>query len=349
MGARGEAEVLDDAEDRVVGEGRAELGRVVPGRVLDHRHRREGDDRDQQVEGKDRDHHQADAARDRFGRVLGLLGHVGDRLDAGVGDHPDRDAEREVAPGRGDAEVDVVDQDLRAEDEDEADPDQHDLGRKVGDGEDQVELRRLLGAADVDQGEGDDQHRAADDVAGAIPKPGPEHRQVVRHEEGRDRDRDRVVEHLPPGRDEADQLVEGMPGEARGAAGLREHHRRLGVGRRRGGEDQARDDEGDRRQAKRKRRRDAKRVVDRGANVAVGGGEQRADAVDAAQRFVARDPLGHELSARSRHWRAEYRTGGRSRASRTLSRVSNVLLSAYTPALNSSMRVDLPGFGFWSG
>ena len=65
---------------------------------------------------------------------------------------------------------------------------------------------------------------------GPSPEPGPEDGQVVGHEEGRDRDRDRVVEHLPPGGDEADQLVEGVAGEAGGAAGLRVHHRRLGVG-----------------------------------------------------------------------------------------------------------------------
>ena len=132
----------------------AERGRVVAGGVLDDRHRRERDDRDQQVEAEHGDHGEADAARDRPRRVAGLLGHVRDRLDPGVGDHPDRDAEREVAPGRGDAEVDVVDQDLRAEDEDDADPDQDDLGREVGDREDQVELRRLLRAADVEQRRG---------------------------------------------------------------------------------------------------------------------------------------------------------------------------------------------------
>ena len=289
----GEAEVLDDAEDRVVGEGGAELGREVAGGVLGDRHRREGDDRDQQVEAEDGGDGEADAARDRPRRVFGLLGHVGDRLDPGVGDHPDRDPEHEVTPGRGDAEVDVVDQDLRAEDQDEADPDQDHLGGEVGDGEDEVQFRRLLGAADVDQGEGDDQHRAADDVAGAAAQPGPEDRQVVGHEEGRDRDRDRVVEHLPPGGDEADHLVEGVAGEAGGAAGLGEHHRRLGVGGGGGGEDQAGDDEGDRGEAEGEGGGDAERVVDRGADVAVGGGEQRPDAVDAAQRFVSGDSLGH--------------------------------------------------------
>ena len=280
---------------------RAERGGEVAGGVLGDRHRRERDDRDQQVEAEHGGDGEADAAGDRAGRVLGLLGHVGDRLDPGVGDHPDRDPEREVAPGRGDAEVDVVDQDLRAEDQDQADPDQHDLGGEVGDGEDQVQFRRLLGAADVDQGEGDDQRRAADDVAGAAAQPGPEDGQVVGHEEGRDRDRDRVVEHLPPGGDEADQLVEGVAGEAGGAAGLRVHHRRLGVGGGGGGEDQAGDDEGDRGQAEGEGGGDAERVVDRGADVAVGGGEQRADAVDAAQRFVSGDSLGHLEAAGNGH------------------------------------------------
>ena len=152
--------------------------------VLDHRHRRESDNRDQQVEAENRDHDEADALGNRARRVLGLLGHVGDRLDAGVGDHPDRDTEREVAPSRGDAEVDIVDQDLRAEDQHEADADKHNLRSEIGDGEDQVEFRRLLGAADVDQGKGEDQNRAANDIARAIAEPRPEDCQVMRHEEG---------------------------------------------------------------------------------------------------------------------------------------------------------------------
>ena len=59
--------------------------------------------------------------------------------------------EGEVAPGRGDAEVDVVDQHLRAEDQEDADADEDDLGGEVGDGEDEVELGRLLRAADFEQ------------------------------------------------------------------------------------------------------------------------------------------------------------------------------------------------------
>ena len=260
---------------------------------MDDRHRRQRDDRDQQVEAEHRGDDEAGGFGDRFGRFLGLLGHVRDRLDAGVGDHRDRDPEGEFAPTRRYAEVDVVDQDVRAEHEDDADPDQHDLGGEVGDREDEVEFRGLLGAADVERGEADDQRRAADHVAGAVPERGPEDGQVVGHEEGRDRDRDRVVEHLPPGRDEADELVEGVAGEARGAAGLGEHHGRLGVAGGGGGEDQPGDDEGDRRQAEREGGGDAEGVVDRRADVAVGGGEQGPDAMDSTQRFVSRDSLGH--------------------------------------------------------
>ena len=140
--------------------------------------------------------------------------------------------------------------------------------------------------------------RAPIRTAPAMMSPGPwpsglpEHGQVVGHEVGRDRDRDRVVEHLPPGGDEADQLVEGVAGEARGAAGLGVHHGRLGVGGGGRGEDQAGDDEGDRGQAEGEGGGDAEGVVDRGADVAVGRREQRADAVDTAQRFVSGDPLG---------------------------------------------------------
>ena len=174
-----------------------------------------------------------------------------------------------------------------------ADPDQDHLGGEVGDGEDQVEFRRLLGASDVDHRERGDEDGAADDVARGVAERLPEDGQVVGHEVGRDRDRDRVVEHLPPGGDEADHLVEGVAGEARGAAGLRVHHGRLGVGGGGGGEDQAGDDEGDRGQAEGEGRGDAERVVDRGADVAVGGREQGADAVDAAERFVPGDAAGH--------------------------------------------------------
>ena len=96
----------------------------------------------------------------------------------------------------------------------------------------------------------------------------------MRDEERRHGDRDDVDEHLRPRRDEADQLVESVPGEARGAARFREACGAFGVGRRRRGEDHARDDEDERRQSERVGGGEPQRVVDRGAHVAVGGREE---------------------------------------------------------------------------
>ena len=95
--------------------------------------------------------------------------------------------------------MDLTDEQVRVEDEEEADPDEHDLGQQVGDREHEVEPRRLLGALDVEQREQADQSDPDEDVARAVAERLPEDGQVMRHEEGRDRDRDDVVEHLPPG------------------------------------------------------------------------------------------------------------------------------------------------------
>ena len=141
---------------------------------------------------------------------------------------------------------------------------------------------------------------------GAVPERTPEDGQVVRDEEGRDRDRDDVIEHLPPGGDEADHLVEGVAGEARGPARLGVHHGRLGVGGGGEHEDQPGDDEGDRGQPEGEGGGHPERVVDRGADVAVGGGEQGADAVHAAQRLVLRDPPSHRSCRKGRVIQTEY-------------------------------------------
>ena len=121
-----------------------------------------------------------------------------------------------------------------------------------------------------------------------------EHREVRRHGVGRDRDRDGVVEHLRPGREERDGLVEGAARERRRAARLREARGRLGVGRGREREDHARDRERDRRHAPGVERRDAERVVDRRADVAVGGREHVPHAEDGGEAMRA-------ASAEQRH------------------------------------------------
>ena len=134
---------------------------------------------------------------------------------------------------------------------------------------------------------------AADDVPRVLAERRPEDREVVRDEERRDGDRRDVVEHLRPRGLERDGLVEGVAGEARGAARLGVAHRPLGV--RRGGarEDEAGDDEDDRRQAERVDRDYAEGVVDRRADVAVRGGEERVRSEDALELLGLATPSCH--------------------------------------------------------
>ena len=170
--------------------------------------------------------------------------------------------------------------------EERADQHQQQLRHQVDEREDDVDAGRLLGAEDVDRGQQGDHCRAEDDVAGRRPQGLPEQpADVVRHEERRDRDGDRVVEHLRPGGEERDELVERAPGEARRAACLRVHRRRLGVRGGRPEEEDARDDEHHRRQAECERGHQPERVVDRRPDVPVRRREQRVDAEDSLETF----------------------------------------------------------------
>ena len=274
-------QVLDDAQHRIAREASIRLAcpeqrAVVPRSVAVHRQRRERHQRQRRVDGKHGDDHAPDRARHRARLVAGLLGHVGDRLDARVGDHPDGNRHQEAFPRRGDAEMDVVDEHLRREHERDADDHQEQLRGEVRHRQDDVQSRRLADAHDVDHRQKRHDTDPEENVAGPVPQRGGEQpAQIVRHEERRDGDRDRVVEHLRPGGEEGRELVEGAAGEGRRAARLRVHRRRLGV---RGGgqvEDPAGQHEHDRRQPERERRDQAERVVDRRADVAVGRREQR--------------------------------------------------------------------------
>jgi hypothetical protein len=120
---------------------------------------------------------------------------------------------------------------------------------QVGDRQEDVELGRLAEPADVEQGEDRDHGRAADHVPRPVPERAEERPQVMRDEEGADRDRDDVVEREPPAGEERDHLVERVPRERGGAAGLGEHRGALGVGLRREREEAPSEDEDDRRQA----------------------------------------------------------------------------------------------------
>ena len=73
-----------------------------------------------------------------------LLGQVGDGLEPRVGEHGERKREREVVPGRGDAEVGSLRERVGRDDEREAEDDEQELRREVEPGDDEaggVELR----------------------------------------------------------------------------------------------------------------------------------------------------------------------------------------------------------------
>jgi hypothetical protein len=178
---------------------------------------REGHEREGEVDGEDRDHDPLDRRGDGPVGVLGLAGHVGDGLDPRVGDGPERDGDQQVRPARRRAdEVEVAQQRLGAEDEEEAGQDDRELREEVDRRQDDVDAHRVLDPADVDQGEEHHERDAEHDVPGRGGEVLERHpARVVGGEERRDGDRDHVVEHLRPGREEGPQLVERAAREER--------------------------------------------------------------------------------------------------------------------------------------
>ncbi len=286
---RAELHPRDDPDDRVVREAAvlrpdAEQRAALAVLALD-RQRRQRDQRQGEVDREDGDHHALDRRRDRVVRVARLAGHVRDRLDARVRDGADRDRQQELGQGRRLAEErQVVDEDPRVEDQRDAEAHDRQLAAEVDHGEDEVDADRVLDAAHVDECQQRDDDRRQHDVPRrlleAFPREAPG---IVRREERRDGDRDDVVEHLRPGREERPQLVERAPGEQRRAARLGIHRGRLGVCRGGAVEERSRDQEDERREARRERRDEPQRVVDRRADVAVRRREERVDPEHALQ------------------------------------------------------------------
>jgi hypothetical protein len=217
-----------------------------------------------------------------------LLGHVRDGLDARVGEHRQRQGEDQFFPGRHAAEVHLVDQQGRVQDEHAADSDEQDLRAQVEDRKDEVEPCRLAQAADVQRGQQHHDDQPTDDVAGIVVErvQARERAQVVRHEERRDGDREDVVEAERPTGKERDDVVEGMTRKRGGTAGFGEHGGALGVGFGRQREQTAGEHEHQRSEPERMRGDEAERVVDRGADVAVGGGEEPGNADRAPQSML---------------------------------------------------------------
>jgi hypothetical protein len=227
-----------------------------------------------EVDREHGDRNPGDRPRDRTHRVACFLGEIRNGLDAGVRDHRDRDRKQERAPRRCDAEMDVLRQHVRMEDQEEPEPDEQQLRREVDHRQEDVEPGCLLNADDVEADQQPGEREPDDDVPRIGAQRLPEDREVVRHEDHRDCDGDHVVEHLCPRRRERDELVEGMPRKARRPARFRVANGSFRVGRRRRGEDDAADDEDDRGQAERDPGGQAERVVDRRADVAVRGREE---------------------------------------------------------------------------
>ena len=299
-----QAEVLDHAEHRIVGEAallgrQREPRRQLPADLLDRqsRQRHEGE------REEDREHRERDElvrVRHVPGRIAHLLGQVGDGLDTRVGEHGDRHGERKVRPGWSHAPVNVVNQRLRTEDQGNTHEHEQDLRGEVDHCERDRELCGFRDANDVERDENDDDDRTAHDVPRVGVERLPEDREVVRDEEGGDRDGDHVDEHLRPRGREGHQLVERVPGEAGGAARLREAHSALAVRRSRAGKDEARHDEDEGRQPKSEDRGEAERVVDRRADVAVRGGEERRRPEDALEFDLPTPAAGHRESLERR-------------------------------------------------
>ena len=117
--------------------------------VAGHRQRRQRDPREREVDREHGDHHALDRGRDRLRLVARLARHVRDRLDAGVGDGADRDRDQEVASRSGARRAQVLDQDLRAEDQEHAGDDERELADEVDHREHDVDADRVLHATHV--------------------------------------------------------------------------------------------------------------------------------------------------------------------------------------------------------
>jgi hypothetical protein len=111
------------------------------------------------------DQHEVDRARHVVARVLGLLGHVRDGLDAGVREHRDRQREDQLRQARRGAEVHLMDQQRGIEHEHRTEQDHQDLRAEVGDGEHEVHPRRLTETADVEHHQQRQHDERGDDVA----------------------------------------------------------------------------------------------------------------------------------------------------------------------------------------
>ena len=291
----------DDPAHRV-----AHPGRVVGGDDAEHRRLHEfaaerrfralraGDDRDRHqrdrghpgVDERHRDGAEGDDPLEVARVHVEVRGEVGGGLDPGVGEHRDHRGVDDVGDAGVGEEVDLVDQPVGVQDGERADPDHGDLQGDVGE---RQHAQRALTAApgdagDVERAGGDDDDRGDGDLTPGLGEVGGDRFEVVRHRERRQRGDDQVVDQDRPAGDEGDQLVEGVAGEARGAAAFADHRPALDVAERGQHEHQPGGEEDQRGEAEAAVGDDAEREVDREADGGVDGDEEPGDADAAAQQ-----------------------------------------------------------------
>ena len=267
----------DDAEHRGADVFVAERGMraVRPG---DHRHGHQRNRRHPGVDDRHRERAQRDDPLEVARAHLDVRRQVGGGLDPGVGEHRDHRGVDHVLDARAGEEMDLVGEPLGVQHGERADPDHRHLQGDVRQGED-AERALAAAAGDVEHVEraGGDDHPGGD---GDLPVAGREVRrdrlEVVRDRDRGQRGDDQVVDQDRPAGDEGDQLVEGVAGEAGGAAALADHRPALDVAERRQHEHQPGGEEDQRRQPEAAVGDDAEREVDREADGGVDGDEEAA-------------------------------------------------------------------------
>jgi len=235
---------------------------------------RERDDGDRRVEDDDEADRAEEAAGEVATRAPNLLGEVGDRLEAGVGKHRQRQRERDRVPARVAAERRALGQRVRRKEQCKPEDDEQHLRGEIDERDHEREPEDALVAKQPEDGDARDHAAPGDDVPRLVH--GREHRRgrVVRNIQGGQRDHDQVVQEKSPARHEAPKVVEGDPDEGGGATGLPNCCRPLRVGKRDDQEEGAGQEQDGRREPERVEGDDPEREVDRGGDLAVGDREQ---------------------------------------------------------------------------
>ncbi len=266
------SEHIDDAEQR-----REEPFAAEGGLAVGHGKGREPDDGDRDVEGDDDTDRAEQAARNVDAGPPRLLGEVGHRLQARVGEHRQRQREGELGPARRRAQIDAPGQRVRREEQGKAEHDDEQLRDEVEHGHTDSGRVETGPPEQAHDGDGEDRRHADDDVPRMslqrvdLERPA----EIVRQEQRGERDDDDVVEEQHPAGAEAGEVVEGFPNERGRAARLRDGGDALGVREGDDEEEQPCQQQHLGREPERVAGDDAEREVDRRRDLAIRDREKR--------------------------------------------------------------------------